>query len=298
MKRTGKVFVSMASLGILLNNVAYATTEIKIKQNGVSTKFVFIGVAAFVIILLLYLGYKMDTKGNDRSPKVSHKSEKIKKKLAQKAEEIKQNDGSYEEDKEVIYEEDKNEFKNEDLNDNIEYDENEDSLFSTTFNGEDKLDESDNSYGEVFDTSIIDGLDEEFESNTKKFEDTMLFNNENITKSSFGNDLEDEIDELENIDELEALKEEENKDTFIDELKNFKEPESDFKGFSSSSNEEISKKDFQVKDSSKSKNNLEENNDIANNEFLSQMEENLEKDKLNRKKDRTNKKSTDKNEEE
>ena len=240
----------------------------------------------------------MDTKGNDRSPKISHKSEKIKKKLTQKVEEIKQNDGSYEEDKEVTYEEDKNEFKNEDLNDNIEYDEDEDSLFSTTFDDEEELDESDNSYGEVFDTSIIDGLDEEFESNTEKFEDTMLFNNENITKSSFGNDLEEEIDELENIDEMESLKEEENKDTFIDELKKFKEPESDFKDFSSSSNEEIGKKDFQVKDPYKSKNNLEENNDIVNNEFLSQMEENLEKDKLNRKKDRTIKKSTDKNEEE
>ena len=303
MKITKRLFVSMASLELLLNNAVYATTENVEKQSVASTKYVFIGVAVFVIVLLLYLGYKMDTKSNENVRKKSSKSDKVKKRLAQKAEEAKQNSGTYEPDEDIPYESDEEVFKSEELNDNIEYDDNEDSLFSTAFNNEntsifeDEVNENEFSetetdeLGDEFDTSIIDDLDEDVKD--ENFENTMLFNSENIAKTSSGNNLEDEIDQLENINEMDNLIKEENKDTFIDELKNFKEPESDFKGFSSSSIIEDSKDEIELEDDNKKRKIVDE----GNIDFLNQMEENLEKGKKGKstkKKSDGSKKSIDK----
>ena len=223
MKKTEKIFVSIASLGILLNNVAYASTEVVEEKSGLPMKYVFIGVAVLIIVLLLYLGYKMDTKGSEKPSKVSIKKEKVRKKLTEKAEEIQQNSGTYEADDNIAYEADKDMFENEDLNEKIEYDEDEDSLFGTTYEDEDSIYEDDptqvdnfqdeteidseEDMGEEFDTSVIDGLEDEEEFEDKKsFDETMIFNNEDFAKDSSGNDLEEEIDSLDNFDEMEALK--------------------------------------------------------------------------------------------
>ena len=76
MKKTKKIFVSITSLGVLLNNVAYATTEvIRGDEESFPTKYIFIGIAVVVIGLLLFLGYKMDT--NEKS--ITRTSPKAKK---------------------------------------------------------------------------------------------------------------------------------------------------------------------------------------------------------------------------
>ena len=311
MKKTGKIFVSIASLGMLLNNVAYASTEVVEEKSGLPMKYVFIGVAVLIIALLLYLGYKMDTKGSEKPSKVSIKKEKVRKKLTEKAEEIQQNSGTYEADDNITYEADKDMFENEDLNEKMEYDEDEDSLFDATYEDEDSIYEDDptqvdniqdeteidseEDMGEEFDTSVIDGLDdEEDEEETepkKSFDETMIFTNEDFAKDSSGNDLEEEIDSLDNLDEMEALKEEENKDSFIDALKNFQEPESDFEGFSSAVNS--SKKEDEVKEHKKYT-KVKKEDSLMDNDFLSQMEENLQKNKAERdaKKETNDKKTT------
>lgn len=311
MKKTGKIFVSIASLGMLLNNVAYASTEVVEEKSGLPMKYVFIGVAVLIIALLLYLGYKMDTKGSEKPSKVSIKKEKVRKKLTEKAEEIQQNSGTYEADDNITYEADKDMFENEDFNEKMEYDEDEDSLFDATYEDEDSIYEDDptqvdniqdeteidseEDMGEEFDTSVIDGLDdEEDEEETepkKSFDETMIFTNEDFAKDSSGNDLEEEIDSLDNLDEMEALKEEENKDSFIDALKNFQEPESDFEGFSSAVNS--SKKEDEVKEHKKYT-KVKKEDSLMDNDFLSQMEENLQKNKAERdaKKETNDKKTT------
>ena len=355
MKKTGKFFVSMASLGLLFNNVAYAATETQEKSGGFSPKTIFIGVAGLIIVLLLYLGYKMDTKGREKPSRVSQKSEKARQKLAEKVEEIKQNSGNYEDDEGVTYEEDKGALNNDDFNETVEYNEDEDSLYEVSNEKEPSIYDQpeDNSYeeepinsvepepeeeGEEFDVSVIDNLDDEEPAEpveTKKVSDeTILFDskdledngfesgieigsndnlednlNDNLEDNSLENNLENEIDSLDNIDEdLEAnLKAESEKDSFIDELKNFEEPESDFAGFSSAATspkkedekEPEPRKYTRVKkteEPSELDNDLisgetvdieeptfSETEDIApDNEFLSQLEANLQKNKADR----------------
>ena len=363
MKRTGKIFVSIASLGILLNNVSYAATEVaKQDDGGISTKYIFIGIATLVIILLLFLGYKMDTKGTN-STKVSHKAEKTKEKLSTKEAELQQNSGKYEATEEETYEDDGEIFDNEDLNDSIEYaedeedslyetvNENEESEFSTKDNTidtiveepedselkEEKLEEE---FGEDFDTSIIDKLDEEEIDPKKSFDETMLFNNSEF--SATGSSLEDEIDSLDNIDgsktksnpevdeseindeleiggELDTANDLENSDnleildeinelednndleisdelitdgddnSFIEELKSYEEPESSFGGFSVANKEDEFEKNSDEEIDLKTTAELEEEIDKENNnssmddDFLSQMEANLQKNQENRK---------------
>jgi len=376
MKKTGKIFVSMMSLGILLNNVAYAAAETAEKsKDGSSTKYIFIGAAIIVIGLLLFLGYKMDTKDSGAT-KVSHKAQKTKKKLSAKAEELKQNEGTYEAD-ESEYEADKESFNNEELNDSTEYNgEDEDSLFSASSeDDEDEIEdlgdddefnddeanttaeepelrtepepelepepEDEEATGEEFDTSIIDGLDDEEEEPKNSFDETMLFNNSDF--SATGNSLSDEIDNLDNInggkeampkdDELVDDKKVEEEipetieddfkdaetidfsssddDSFIDELKNFEEPESSFEGFSVSSKDDdkfeeigdVEEPSESVKDkdadlgftTSKTTKSVESKNNVENdeveeaedipmdNDFLSQMEANLQKNQEERK---------------
>ncbi|MBR2289810.1 MAG: hypothetical protein IJ867_04245 [Clostridia bacterium] len=341
MKKTGKIFVSMTSLGVLLNNVAYATTEVvEESDGGLSTKYIFIGAAVVVIALLLFLGYKMDTKGNETATKVSHKAEKTKKKLSAKAEEMQQNAGKYEADEES-YEEDGEVFDNEDLNDTTEYSgDDEDSLFSAVEDDDDEIEEVEDDddeeedysngfdtgaiktvgksepepeeepeeeVGEEFDTSIIDKLDDEDEPKNS-FDETMLFNNSDF--SATGSSLSDEIDNLENISGTEEEEEPDSidlggdDDSFINELKSFEEPESSFAGFSVSSNDEAEKEDKfkEFKEEEKPKKVVEpEGEDITetvamDDDFLSQMEANLQKNQADRKskKSTTSTKSTTK----
>lgn len=328
MKRTGKIFVSAASLGVLLNNVAFAATEVtEESEGGLPTKYIFMGVAALVIALLLFLGYKMDTKDSSSSTKVSHKAEKTMKKLSAKAEAIKQNSGEYEADEDG-YESDGEEFNNEDLNDSIEYKEDEeDSLYSTAleddeedeveFEGEYEEEdeggfdvgnnmvnpvvvdseepetetelepelevEETEDEGEEFDTSIIDGLDDEEIDPKRSFDETMLFNNSDF--SATGSSLEDEIDNLDNIDDTNLEETEEDAEAFIDELKSFEQPESSFEGFSTATKNENKMEEF--KDVEEPKANLvgeyeEVTSAPMDSDFLSQMEANLQKSKETR----------------
>lgn len=185
MKKTGKIFVSMMSLGMLFSNVAMAATEVvEESKDGMSMKYIFIGAAVIVIGLLLFLGYKMDTKDSGGT-KVSHKAEKAKKKLSEKAQEMQQNAGTYEESEEEAYEEDGEIFDNEDLNDSTEYnnEEEESSLFAASNEEEDD--------GDI--TNEIEGLDdedEEPEDDNSKF-DTSSF----TTNVSISPDSEDEKEE-------------------------------------------------------------------------------------------------------
>ena len=346
MKKTGKLFVSMATLGILLNNVAYASTEEG--EKSLPTKYIFMGIAALVILLLLFLGYKMDTKGNDVSApkKVSHKAEKTKQKLSAKAEALKENSGTYEADEEA-YEADGEIFNNDDLNDSVEYkeDELEDSLFSTEENDDYDYEngtgfgsvpveeeseittnaveepvekEEPEATGEEFDTSIIDGLEDE-DDNTEKssFDNTMLFNSNDF--SSTGNSLEDEIDSLDNdsgTDDIELITDDKNDDKFIEELKNYEKPKDDFEGFSVAPKKEEKLEEFiEANEEKKPKkytkvSKIEESEEVEkepidtsfgmDNDFLSQMEANLQKnhdERVAKKETKdTTKKKTNKNE--
>ena len=331
MKRTGKIYVSMASLGVLINNVAYPTTEVaEESKEGLPTKYIFMGVAALVIVLLLFLGYKMDTKESGSATKVSHKAEKTRQKLSAKAEAMQPNSGEYEADEEA-YEADGEEFDNDDLNDSIEYnDDEEDSLYSAANEDEDEAEEEFegeyeenedgfatgtvntvkpvvvDSYepetetemepeleeiedsGEEFDTSIIDGLDDDIDPK-KSFDETMLFNNSDF--SATGSSLEDEIDNLENINDTETEESadlEEEEDNFIDELKSFEQPESDFEGFSVASKKEEKMEEFkEMEDEVEAEELAPSDEEVADipmdNEFLSQMEANLQKNQEDRK---------------
>lgn len=333
MKRTGKLFVSMTSLGILLNNVAYAATEVvEESKDGASTKYLFMGVAALVIILLLFLGYKMDTKGNsDKPTKVSHKAEKVKKKLSEKTKDIKANSGTYEADEEA-YEEDGEIFDNDDLNDSVEYNDEEDSLFAATseeiedgeetgFSSDDLVQENvgfttksvkedvieepeEEDLGEEFDTSIIDGLDDE-EDSKNSFDETMLFNSSDF--SATGSSLEDEINSLDNDfaeENIELIKDEED-DNFIEELKSFEEPANDFEGFSvvpkkEKVMEEKTPKKYTKKIEGDKSEEIEkpiQTSSSIDDDFLSQMEANLQKkhdERVAKKEVKTTKKTTKK----
>lgn len=355
MKKTGKIFVTMSYLSILLNNVAYASEATGEKTISFSGKPFLIGVAVLVIVLLLYLGYKMDS--NDAgTPKISSKKEKQREKLIKKAEDLEQNSGTYEADDNIPYEADISNFTTSDFNEKVEYDEDEDSLFDISTKEEDvpildenigkvvddepitnnELEEVNDAEeptesvetepedvgdvdeepepepeetGEEFDVSVIDDLDDEEtevkEDDSKTSESTMLFDSSELAKASSGKDLEEEIDnlddDLENIDEevANALEEESKRDTFIDEIKNFKEPEeTDFVGFSVA---KPIKKEEVIKEEEKKEKEEAESAPISNvstdNEFLSQMEANLEKSKeeRNAKKAKTTSTSSAKN---
>ena len=352
MKKTGKIFVSMASLGILLNNVAYATTDTAQKEGGLQIKYIFMGIAALVVVLLLYLGYKMDTKGSSSRP--TSKQKKAKAKLEQKAEEIKHNDGVYEEDADITYEED-GAMDNDELNEVTEYsddDEEEGSLYAapaTNENEESLFEESgepteenpepaeplndttEEDVGEEFDTSVIDKLDEDepVEDNNlgkDSFDETMLFNSDdfNTADASFETGTDEiDTDNVEISSEPEEVKEPEEpaveeitteepkedveinildntEDSFINELKNFEEPESDFEGFSSGKKtDKPDKKEEPVEETVKEPVETEtvEEPKISfstDDDFLSQMEANLQKNKADREAKKASKTSSSK----
>ncbi len=318
MKKSGKIFASITPLWLLLNNVAYATTEVAEEEGDSPYIKIFMIIGAVVIALLLYLGYKMDTKGNEKPAKLKKERQKLAEKATEKAEEIVQNSGSYEAD-EVSYEEDRENLNNEDLNEKVEYNEDEeDSLFEVA-NEEDEEDEEDSIYGyeseedevelekeqeddgegEEFDVSIIDNLDNEDEvkpsESTKTSEETMLFDSKSLEKSDSKEKLENEIDELDVMDEdMEAnLKAEEEKDTFIDELKNFKEQESNFEGFSRASNVETLETEKEPKKYKRAKEDAYSSENISeDNEFLSQLDANFQQSRADREAKKNSSKSS------
>jgi hypothetical protein len=315
MKKSSKILSSLTIFALVFNNTVYAASETVTESEGIPSKYIFIGIAAVVIILLLFLGYKMDTKGEDM-----FESKPVKKAEKKSVNKVKTKESQYKEDLDIPYENDN--IDSSKLNDEIEYSaDEEESLFSNENNDEGKVEneeinnndyEADETYedeeeGEEFDTSIIDGIEDEediviprTEKNSKSFDETMVFNN-GTTSFTTNNNLEAEIDNLENIDEssdeINILNNNES-DPFIEELKNFKEPESDFAGFSvtPSNNEVTEKKASKTYRKVKKPEILvdDEYDDAeASNDFLSQMEANLqkkEKEKVAKK--TTTKKST------
>lgn len=321
MKKINKISVSMLMFRLCLNNYVFAATnEVQKNSNDSYAKFVFIGVAALVIILLLFLGYKMDTNDNGNEKRETKKINKEKEKIFNKVNSIKQNEGSYEADTEA-YEADGLDFKNEDFNSSIEYkeDDDEDSLYSTS--SEKKENEEDDDYTdsdytnyaggfgtdstvnipiptniestetkeepeiekEEFDTSIIDNLD--IDDSKKSFDETMLFNNSDF--SATGNSLEEEIDNLDTIKEENKV---DDSQDFLEELKKFEQPESTFEGFSVASNED-SIEEFNDKEENMFSLNEESNLD---DDFISQMEATLKKNKESRKTKKVTKSTTKK----
>lgn len=298
MKNIKKVLLLLLMMTITINNNVYAAGD-STDSEGFSAKYIFIGFAFLVIILLLFLGYRIDTKGEDivRSPKPNKKQAK---------KEAINTDVAYEEDKNTTYQADES-VSNDDLNDSIEYvdddeydnsidniedessnyfdnnveeidnnhtNDSEESLLSVNENEENNED-----LGEEFDTSILDNLDDEetdeeeipTTNNTKKsFDETIVFDNK----------LEDEIDSLD--DENNDIVSRTDDDSFINELKNFKEPESNFSGFSvkKDNKNEINIEEEETINDVPNVNNKNLNNAVTDN-FLHQMELNLEKNKDN-----------------
>lgn len=281
--------LSAASL-LLFSRNCFAATATNTASSGISsTKYLAIGVAAVIVILLLFLGYKMDSKG-DGEPTFTSKKSRKKEKPAKKPV------VKYEPDK-VTYE--KDDVNSKDLSEPVEYEEDEDSLYSSmndetpetpnfSVDNEDDLGsledssdgltentENNEEYGEEFDTSIIDDIDDEevpeettVETPKTTSEETMIFNNPPASETK------DELtEEFNNIDPT------------MDELKNIDTTETSFGGFSVSDN--TSKKENvdeapKAEKPRKKYTKVKKDTTVSTDDFLAQMEENLKKDKEER----------------
>lgn len=399
MKKTKKILGSLVTTSLLLNKTVYAAEEVAKEGEGFPTKYIFMGVALLVIVLLLFLGYRMDSRGGEFS---SPRAPKKQKKQKSKIKEVEHDDIEYTADNNVNYTNDN--INTNDLYEDTEYEEDSDDTntgfsLEEPFNEEDLLNDvnsnsmpevdnfDDTTYGEEFDTSIIDGLDDEedftptepikpetpkapeINKTPSSFDETMIFNDFNNPIAS-SNNLENEIDELDNINDdkeisnfdnlnsnmeinnfdnlsaneevnnfenlnnpndglnnindfnefnnfnnineinnnevndLDNLNNLEESDPFIEELKNFKEPESDFEGFSVASSKVDDKLEKKIKEKMEK---LEEKpvkkytkvkkEDNPEQDFLLQMEENLKTKDEGDKKTTTRKTTTKKKKE-
>ena len=121
-------------------------------------------------------------------------------------------------------------------------------------------------YGEVFDTSIIDSIDdEEVETPKNNIEETMVFNNPPIEKNE-ENTLEEKVEDV---------------DPIMDELNNLDTTETDFEGFSISSKDNSKEEVKEEKKPHKRYTKIKKSSSSAD-DFLAQMEENLKNDKKER----------------
>lgn len=267
MKKSGKISISLlvSSVVLEMNNFAYAATSTT-EESAFPVKYIFLGIAFLVIILLLFLGYRMDSKGD--SPIIKPKKTKIEKKPSPKEETYEADDISYESDNintadlvdKSEYEEDNDIYENnlvsdfsDDDNtlntdfDNIDSSINDSKLYNNLSVEDDEEVNSTNTLedtnpeeelGEDFDTSIIDNIEDEDEIEIPKkvSDETMVFNNFTGT-----NDLENEIDSLDDMDSIDDNEvsnlEEEDNNVAINEINSFKEPETTFEGFSVASDE-------------------------------------------------------------
>lgn len=277
-----KATLTLSVAGILFfsNNCLAATTNATSSTAGTTsvTKYIAIGVAAVIIILLLFLGYKMDSKGSDTS--ITSKKGKSKKKVKQN----KKEDAKYEPDS-VTYKAD--DVNNSDLSEPVEYEEDteenneeESSLFSAmndeTDNYDDNtfLDENSEStdsaeeYGEDFDTSILDNIDdeEELEAPKNNMDETMVFNNPPALETEEPADTEEPEEKVEDVDPI------------MEELSHIDKTESNFGGFSVGEKKAEEKKE----EKPRKKYTKVKKDSISTDNFLEQMEENLKKDKEER----------------
>ncbi len=270
-------------IGLLLfsGNCFAATADTSVVTN--ITKYIAIGIAVIVVILLLFLGYKMDSKENEPDNYMANRNKK---------KNIEKEDPKYEADK-VVYEPDN--INTTDISEPVEYDENEESLFST-MNDENSIenmsDDSDinldelesmlndtedkpEEYGEDFDTSIIDSIDEEEPLLPKKdIEETMIFDS-----ASVDNSLEDEV-----ADKPEESIEEKNEeiDSIIEELNSLDDENSPISLDNSMVKEESDKKENTDEKKTHKRYTKSKKVSSSADDFLTQIEENLKKGKKER----------------
>lgn len=278
------IMILMGTILLLPNEVSAASigfTELSIKN-------IFLFIAILILILLLYLGYRMDSNEN-----IKEKEPKSKKNnnLNEKARYLKQSSTDDLYDKE--YEEDSREYEVDDVNpeeisESVEYEEDEEqeddndsemSLFESVQNN--------NDFGSTinFDTSDFrKELNKSSISNDDDFEDI-------VTPAVSDLEIEDDEEEygeefdisiIDKIDEDDEIIKE---DSFIKKLDSFKEPETDFAGFSvaSKSSEKTYDEPMTQKRYTKVKPKVVENviedtdfSDSPDLDFLKQMERNLE----------------------
>ena len=214
MKKLMKISVLSSAIMLMLNNIVYAETADATASSNSTMKYVFMGIALLVVILLLFLGYRMDSRDDSsfkpsKNPNKGSKpsKEKVKKEkiVKQKIQEVYEPDNiTYENDNNFdtsdLYENDNN-FDTSDLVETSEYEEDDDenlffgsnmpsaNLSNEVFSNNPKVEENE-TYGEVFDTSIIDQIDDEEENidvaieeedddvkfdKTNSFDETMVF---------------------------------------------------------------------------------------------------------------------------
>ena len=297
------IMILIGTILLLPNEVSAASigfTELSIKN-------IFLFIAILILVLLLYLGYRMDSNEN-----IKEKEPKSKKNnnLNEKARYLKKSSTDDLYDKE--YEEDSREYEVDDVNpeeisESVEYEEDEEqeddndsemSLFESVQNN--------NDFGSTinFDTSDLrKELNKSSISNDDDFEDvlTSSVNKETIEEDDDFedivtpevSDLEIEDDEEEygeefDISIIDKIDEEDEiikEDSFIKKLDSFKEPETDFAGFSvaSKSSEKTYDETMTQKRYTKVKPKVVENviedtdfSDSSDLDFLKQMERNLE----------------------
>lgn len=297
------IMILMGTILLLPNEVSAASigfTELSIKN-------IFLFIAILILILLLYLGYRMDSNEN-----IKEKEPKSKKNnnLNEKARYLKQSSTDDLYDKE--YEEDSREYEVDDVNpeeisESVEYEEDEEqeddndsemSLFESVQNN--------NVLGSTinFDTSDLrKELNKSSINNDDDFEDidTPSVNKETIEEDDDFEDIvtpsvsdsvieddEEEYGEEFDISIIDKIDEEDEiikEDSFIKKLDSFKEPETDFAGFSvaSKSSEKTYDETMTQKRYTKVKPKVVENvvedidfSDSSDLDFLKQMERNLE----------------------
>ena len=275
------------SLLLFSGNCFAATSDTSSVVTNI-TKYIAIGIAVVVVILLLFLGYKMDSKENEPDNYMANRNKKKEKNNIEKE------DPKYEADK-VVYEPDN--INTTDISEPLEYDENEESLFST-MNDEDSIenvsDDSDvnldeledmlndtedkpEEYGEDFDTSIIDSIDEEEPPTPKKdIEETMIFDSASVDNSS-----EDEV-----ADKPEESIEEKNVeiDSIIEELNSLDDEDSPISLDNSKVKEEKEADKKENTDKKKTRKRYTKSKKVSSSadDFLTQIEENLKKSKKER----------------
>lgn len=330
MKKIVKVSVLSSTMMLMLNNIVYAETADATTSGNSTMKYVFMGIALLVVILLLFLGYRMDTrddssfkpsKSSNKAPKPAKTKVKKEKVVKPKVQEVYEPDNiTYENDNNFdtsdLYENDSN-FDTSDLVETSEYEEDDDEnlffggsvpktspssddIYSSNTPKVEEIPEENETYGEVFDTSIIDQIDDDEEENinvipkeedddikfdkTNAFDETMVFSN-----STNGFDLTDDLEDIEDDETFSAtkleddndiidstnslesnydnsfnlLEEKDNDESFIDSLKKYEEPESSFEGFSVAPDEEIKiTEEKKPKKYKKSKKNITVENEI------------------------------------
>lgn len=213
MKKLKSTLILSGAMFSICNSCLAASSEST--DNSVTyTKYIVIIIAVVIIALLLFLGFKMDTKEDGVSYSKPKKS---------KEKENEEQDVKYESDN-VKYEDDL--INPNDLSEAMEYEEDESSLFDTLNDNSESNNELDvintepeEEYGEEFDTSIIDDIEDEDDIVIPETsQETMIFNNPPVDAPTIDETVNNPIDD-ENVENEEPkVEDSENQDPIIDDF--------------------------------------------------------------------------------